>query len=305
MDDKPSDAPSAGVGPNIKYEKYVDLYTNLDNLVWRNSSILLSVTVLALGIVGTFGLRPDIRIEPLSHSATVGMGFFLIGLFYGLATFTMYRMRWHHRQLERYLKKLEVEGYFQFRVDAPKSGISDARLHICAYAALGLLAFTMAFYHFVFAEDEMAKTWISSEEAASVYGVSAMHQQMHNGELRVRLMANDGNGYIRTVAAKKGSWQNSHHHKRSFETYVVERGWMAVALSGNATGEPIISLFQEGQIYTTKVGEVHNVYLPAGAIIHTVKHGNRNAPSDWHGIKEFDKKTRSLSEEELLNQGGG
>jgi len=138
----------------------------------------------------------------------------------------------------------------------------------------------------------MAK--ISARQALVLHGIEAIHERRETGELRFRLRAADGNAYIRTEAMTSG-WQNSHFHKRTFETYIVERGWMALAVANNdLTGPPTVSILEPQQLVTTPVGLIHNVYLPAGATIHTVKHGGTDGDADWHGAPAFDEIVRQM-----------
>ena len=68
---------------------------------------------------------------------------------------------------------------------------------------------------------------ISEDDAAS-QGIRTNHERMSNDELRFRLTAADGSGYIRTVASNTGAWQSSHFHKALLETYIVQSGWAAL-----------------------------------------------------------------------------
>lgn len=111
---------------------------------------------------------------------------------------------------------------------------------------------------------------ISAKLARDRYGLSTLHEQMDNGELRFRLKHSGGSAYIRTEASQASGWQNSHYHAQVRETYIVESGWMALAeLIG---GETRIRLFDAGDLVTTSPKVVHNVYLSDAAVIHTVKH---------------------------------
>jgi hypothetical protein len=49
----------------------------------------------------------------------------------------------------------------------------------------------------------------------------------------------------------------------------------------------------------TEPGISHNVYLPAGAVIHTVKHGEASE-TDWHEDLELDRTTKPITEDEIL-----
>jgi len=138
------------------------------------------------------------------------------------------------------------------------------------------------------------------DEAAHAEGIATRHERMDNGELRFRLLAGDGSAYIRTVAGQTGSWQNSHYHHDVRETYIVQRGW--AALVELVDGELVWHVLRPGDIRTTRPLVPHNLYLPAGAATHTVKHG-LGEPDDWHPSAELDAAVKSMAEDEILNEG--
>lgn len=140
-----------------------------------------------------------------------------------------------------------------------------------------------------------------SDKDAEALGVIAHHEQMDNGEYRFRLIASDGTAYIRTVAGDRGAWQNSHFHKAVRETYVVQSGWMAFA--ERKEHDVTIQVYRPNQLLMTEPRVSHNVYLPAGAVIHTVKHGVASE-SDWHPDAEFDRITKSITEDEITRMAG-
>lgn len=135
-----------------------------------------------------------------------------------------------------------------------------------------------------------------SDAEAEVRGIWTSHEIMDNGELRYRLLSEDGSAYIRTVSGTQGAWQNSHHHKSVKETYIVQDGWMAYAelREGLLVGR----VYEKDASVTTQPGIVHNVYLPKKAVIHTVKHGIA-LEHDWHRSDEFDEMTKILLEEDI------
>lgn len=139
-------------------------------------------------------------------------------------------------------------------------------------------------------------TKISDDEARLKYGIRTKHEKMDNGELRFRLISEDGSAYIRTVAGDHGAWQNSHYHDSVKETYIVQEGWMAYAELRQ--GELVGRVYDKDASVTTQPGIVHNVYLPKNSVIHTVKHGI-SAGRDWHESKKFDEMTKHLSEEDI------
>lgn len=140
---------------------------------------------------------------------------------------------------------------------------------------------------------------IGTEEAAASHGVTARHQQMDNGELRFRLVKDDGTAYIRTEAGPLGAWQNSHYHRRTMETYIVQKGWIAYVELRD--GRRSVSIRNAGELFTTRPGVIHNVYMPADAVIHTVKHGESTADDRIvdDATRAFDRETHALSERQI------
>ena len=114
---------------------------------------------------------------------------------------------------------------------------------------------------------------VEVEVDANTYGITTRHSKMPNGELRFRLQHKDGSAYIRTVAGEDGGWQKSHYHLSVRETYIVQQGWLGYAEPGATGVTASLTRYEPGDIFTTPPGVVHNIYLPADAVIHTVKHG--------------------------------
>jgi hypothetical protein len=137
---------------------------------------------------------------------------------------------------------------------------------------------------------------ITDGDARKDHGITTCHNRTPEGELRFRLKKSDGTAYIRTEA-EIGGWQQSHFHRHVLETYVVQSGWMA--LGELVSGELRLAIVEPGQVVTTRPNVIHNVYLPKGAVIHTVKHGS--AVEDDREIDErtkaFDKVTHAMSSE--------
>ena len=142
---------------------------------------------------------------------------------------------------------------------------------------------------------------ISPAEARSKHGIVTCHGQMENDEFRFRLRnKRDGTAYVLTRASASGGWQRSHFHTRLLETYVVQSDWMALAEL--IDGRLSVRTFGPGEVVTTRPGIVHNVYLPADAVIHTVKHGE--APGEDRAVDSttaaFDLLTRELASEDRI-----
>ncbi|MBR0714847.1 hypothetical protein [Bradyrhizobium liaoningense] len=140
-----------------------------------------------------------------------------------------------------------------------------------------------------------------SDKDAAALGVHTRHEQMENGEYRFRLTAADGTAYSRTVGGERGGWQNSHFHETVRETYIVQSGWMAFAQ--RIEQKVTLQVYRPSQLLTTEPRVSHNVYLPAGAVIHTVKYGGANQ-SDWHADAELDRITKAVTEDQMVHAAG-
>jgi hypothetical protein len=147
----------------------------------------------------------------------------------------------------------------------------------------------------------MKMTPISCEDAREQHGITCEHSRAENGELRFRLLKNDGTAYIRTEAPPHGGWQDSHWHYKVLETYIVQDGWIGYAELRNGTMN--LRTCQAGEAFTTVPEVIHNVYLPKEAVIHTVKHGNSLGEKrlEDERTKAFTEKTRQISEATLLS----
>jgi oxalate decarboxylase/phosphoglucose isomerase-like protein (cupin superfamily) len=129
---------------------------------------------------------------------------------------------------------------------------------------------------------------------------------MTNGEYRHKLTHRyDESAYIRTESGEQGAWQNSHYHKGVRETYIVQSGWMAFAVVG-ISGKYHVDIYRPSELITSSLLQHHNVYLPAGAVIHTVKHGSPVGNpdkkwNDWYPAhSDFDTWTKGLDEQDIL-----
>ncbi|WP_299666055.1 hypothetical protein [uncultured Psychromonas sp.] len=140
----------------------------------------------------------------------------------------------------------------------------------------------------------MAK--ITNDIATSDYGITFQHEKMQSGELRFRLISEDGSSYIRTVNAKHGVWQNSHYHQAIKETYIVQKGWVAVA--SLIDGVLSLEIANTGDTFSVQPLIIHNLYLSADSVIHTIKQG-ASISHDWFGNSDLDKATKHLSEEDI------
>src|SRR3989344_3885500 len=141
-------------------------------------------------------------------------------------------------------------------------------------------------------------------------GMKFPANQMDNGEYRFRVMGPDNSGYIRTVMPSNDrGWQNSHYHKGIRETIVVQTGWVGVADFCDL-GITRIRVYKKNDVWTSQPGEAHNIYMPAGAVTHCVKHGDdvgnpaKNGADWYEAPADFDQWSKSLSEADIFRLAG-
>lgn len=142
---------------------------------------------------------------------------------------------------------------------------------------------------------------VLSPEECKELGVVFPSVRMQNGEYRFRCFdENDGYGYALTkMPASVGGWQNSHYHKSVVETYIVQNGWIGFACLDSDILQ--LALYRAGEVVTTEINQSHNIFMPTGAVIHTVKHGDCSTPNDWFASPDLDAKTKHLTEEAILS----
>ncbi len=287
---------------DAKYSSYVSFYNSLDDLLWKNVAVLISITAIGLTAIGAI-IEKKLVIPPFTQNHTAALVCFLVSVLLFNTIFTVWRMRFHHELMEAELRKIETSGYFHARLKSTKNQwwLAAPLWTRIIFSAVALSSLGLGVYFYVKEDIKMEKQSIDADRARTEFGITANHENMENGELRFRLMGQDGNGYIRTVASEKGGWQKSHSHKEFKEAYVVETKWMAVAVK-NAAGEPDLTIYRPGEVYITNLAEVHNIYLPPGAVIHTVKFGARTTKTSWIADEEFTLKTKEISEAEILQK---
>ena len=127
-----------------------------------------------------------------------------------------------------------------------------------------------------------------TDKEALEFGIQPVHHQMDNGELRFRLTRDTGSSYILTLSAEQSGWQSSHVHLRKREFYIVEQGWIVLAL--RQSEQLTFRRLGPNDSFMLPPGLPHNVYLSEGSVLHTVKYGSADA--DWEAAPELDEKLR-------------
>lgn len=98
-----------------RYAPYVEVYNNLDKLLWQLPAFLVAVSVFGFGLFGHLITNPQTVIPPFTHNDTVGAIFLLLGMLYLLGVYSMWRIRKHHTLMGKELAELEPAGYFHKR----------------------------------------------------------------------------------------------------------------------------------------------------------------------------------------------
>lgn len=135
-----------------------------------------------------------------------------------------------------------------------------------------------------------------SDEDANKHGIHTIHHEMENGEMRFRLVSENGSSYILTRSTLNNGWQKSHIHYKKREFYVVEKGFVLIALLvGN---EVKIKKLCENDSFFIPVGVAHNVLMCDNAVMHTVKFGTQD--EDWNSSTELDRVLSNFDIDYLL-----
>ena len=130
-----------------------------------------------------------------------------------------------------------------------------------------------------------------SDQEASKYGISTVHHEMDNGELRFRLVSEDGSSYILTKSTENNGWQKSHVHYKKREVYVVEKGTVLMAQLVN--NEVKLTKLCENDVVCVPVGVPHNVRMSDNAVLHALKYGS--VDEDWNASPELDAMLNDVS----------
>lgn len=115
-------------------------------------------------------------------------------------------------------------------------------------------------------------------------------QVMDNKEKRTRIICDDNTVFGRTEQSETSSWQNAHYHNNLLEMYIVQKGYIVLALKKDE--EIMYKKLTENQYYNVETMTSHNVYMPSGSVMHTIKYGNVKE-EDWNYDEELDKITKN------------
>lgn len=95
-----------------RFEAYIALYNNLDNLIWRIPGFLAAGAAILIGFAGSVLSKDKLPDFPPVLVASL---FFFVGLLFFLSAFSMARIREHHTRAGEELARMESDGYFHHR----------------------------------------------------------------------------------------------------------------------------------------------------------------------------------------------
>lgn len=159
------------IDPKTRYAAYIDVYCNIDTILWKNMGTVGGITALLFAIMGALVAKPEMRFEPLSHNQTVGLSLGFVSLFYFLAWWNFRRMRFHFDRMGYELRKLEPQGYFHFRDgESRRWWMEDAQWTMRGVFALGVFCVLLCIYFLALASPPavVVSSALADEIAAKV-----------------------------------------------------------------------------------------------------------------------------------------
>lgn len=99
-----------------KFSSYVDIYNNLDGLIWKIPGFFVAIIAFLLGFIGSVVSSAEASLP----SSIWAILFAFAGMLLLLGTYSMYRLRVHHSKMGNELQMLETDGYFHKRTRTTK-----------------------------------------------------------------------------------------------------------------------------------------------------------------------------------------
>lgn len=129
--------PLREVSVDPRFDAYIDIYNNLDNLIWRVPGFFVAALAILLGFIGNILSKPDSSLPLWAW----GVLFLFVGVLFLLGSYSMGRIRFHHSRMGEELKLMEPQGYFHTRSKTVKQYWPPAAPHvfIIFFTILGLV----------------------------------------------------------------------------------------------------------------------------------------------------------------------
>jgi hypothetical protein len=123
-----------------RFSSYVDVYNNLDNLLWRIPGFFIAVAAILMAFMGSAISKPEASLPPAAWASL----FLFVGILFLLGTYSMSRIRLHHSRMGNELKVLEPFGYFHTRATTVASFWPPSAPHVF------MAVFTVLGFFFLF-----------------------------------------------------------------------------------------------------------------------------------------------------------
>lgn len=132
-----------------RYAAYVEVYNNLDRLLWQVPAFLVAASVFGFGLFDHLTTDLQSAIPLFNKDNIVGIIFLLWGVLYLLGVYSIWRLRKHHTLMGEELANLEPAGYFHKRKRITKKWWPPSAPHMfmVIFSILALLLFVVGMYN--------------------------------------------------------------------------------------------------------------------------------------------------------------
>lgn len=284
-DDESQKTDDENIEDHVKYRSYISFCANLDNLIWKNITNGIHITMVGGGFLGAI-LSSGSNVWNygfINKKFSLSITFLIMAAFYIVVVYTMYRMRTRQEILDKEIGNMEKLGYFNSRSK------QSTRLIGAPYLAMVLflfLAMACMICFILVANNSEAHGAGGVVMKKSSFLISV--ETMDNGEVRHRFMDEDGSGYIKTISSNDGGWQKSHHHNHIYEFYFVEKGKIILTTYADSS-ETILKCREYNALESFIIlpRQVHNIKMGSNAVIHTLKLFSKEG-NDWEADQRMD-----------------
>lgn len=147
--------------------------------------------------------------------------------------------------------------------------------------------------------DKQTTDFFKEHGITEVLGVAKVTE---DGEKRAALRLDDGSSVTLTHRGGKSGWQDAHVHYAVIEHYLVLSGWMGLAIHIKGAGLKYVARYTPaGGFVAIPDGVPHNVYLPQGTVISTVKQVlSQGYGADWEADPALQRFCDEVDERALL-----
>lgn len=123
-----------------RYDSYVQIYNNLDGLLWKVPSILLGGSAVIIALIGSIVSKHNLENWFMSMPIILWIGIsFFSGIAFVIAGISTDRISSHRNNLGEHLREMEDNGFFHYRHKSNDSSscVSFTRLCSIFYTLIG------------------------------------------------------------------------------------------------------------------------------------------------------------------------